>query len=363
MQWTRDQRKETSSIRKLSLLFFPIAGSTPYRHVMKLELRHLRIVCTIADAGSVTKAAALLGLAQPALAAQLKRIERAIGGQLFDRDRHGARPTALGELVLSRARLLLPAVQGLEDEAARLASHDSDALRAYRVGAVNGPILSGLVRRITAAAPHAALSTQTSWEATELADQVASGRLDYALVGVCGAAAPPAPAASVADHDLCWHVVAVDPVFVLLPERHPLAHRGEVALSELAAEGWAMTPGDGCFRDCFVAACARAGFTVRDIYETDVRTCVELVEAGTAVAPCQGSFRTPPGLVTVPLAGTPLHWRHLLGWHPESPAARHAPRVAGYAVEAYRDAVARLPHYHEWLEKNPQYGAASPAAD
>ena len=80
---------------------------------MDIELRHLRIVCAIAEAGSVTKAAAALGLAQPALATQLKRIERSLGGALFERDRLGARPTALGDLVLARARVLLPALRGL----------------------------------------------------------------------------------------------------------------------------------------------------------------------------------------------------------------------------------------------------------
>ena len=56
-----------------------------YRHAMDLELRHLRIVCAVAEAGSVTKAAASLGLAQPAVTAQLRRIERTLGGQLFER--------------------------------------------------------------------------------------------------------------------------------------------------------------------------------------------------------------------------------------------------------------------------------------
>ena len=52
---------------------------------MDIELRHLRVICAIAESGSVTKAAASLGLAQPALTAQLQRIERALGGPLFDR--------------------------------------------------------------------------------------------------------------------------------------------------------------------------------------------------------------------------------------------------------------------------------------
>jgi DNA-binding transcriptional LysR family regulator len=317
---------------------------------MKLELRHLRIVCAIADAGSVTKAAANLGLAQPALTAQLKRIERTFGGTLFDRDRHGVRPTALGELVLARARVLLPAVQGLQEEVARLAA-GGEPMKAYRIGATGGPILSGLVRRLAAEHPQVVLSTHTAWSATELAGLVGSGRLDYAVVGVCGDAPPPAT-----EHDLSWRAVATDAVFVLLPERHPLAAVDDVDLADLAGASWAMTPGDGCFRGCFAAACARAGFAVRDVYEGDIRTCVELVETGTAVAPCQSSFRPPPGLVSVPIAGTPLHWRHLLGWRPDAPAARHADRIAGYAADAYQEAVGRLPRSARWLAEHPRFG-------
>jgi DNA-binding transcriptional LysR family regulator len=325
---------------------------------MRLELRHLRIVCAIADSGSVTKAAAALGLAQPALAAQLKRIERTIGGALFERDRHGARPTALGELVLNRARILLPAMQVLEDEAARLASHGGTPM-SYRIGAVNGPILSGLVQRLNADQPQPVLTTLTSWSATELVKLLATGRLDYALVGTCGDAAPPSavsPLSLGVEREAVWRVVAVDAVFVLLPQTHPLAGKDEVDLADLADTYWVATPGDGCLRSCFAAACARAGFTVRNLYEGDVRTCVELVEAGTAAALCQSSFRPPPGLVSVPLVGTPLSWRHLVGWHPGAPAARHAERITRYAVAAYRDAVARLPRYARWLTCHPGFG-------
>src|SRR3984885_11872243 len=125
-------------------------SESSYRHAMNLELRHLRVVCAIAETGSVTKAASQLGLAQPALTAQLQRIERTLGGPLFERDRRGARPTALGELVLSRARVLLPAMKGLQDEAARLAGAVSeDIMSRYRIGAIGGPILAGMVRRLS----------------------------------------------------------------------------------------------------------------------------------------------------------------------------------------------------------------------
>src|SRR3954465_4580729 len=127
---------------------------------MNLELRHLRVVCAIAETGSVTKAASQLGLAQPALTAQLQRIERTLGGPLFERDRRGARPTALGELVLSRARVLLPAMKGLQDEAARLAgsSGGGDTMSRYRIGALGGPILGGMVYRLSNAQPDAQIT-------------------------------------------------------------------------------------------------------------------------------------------------------------------------------------------------------------
>src|SRR3954465_15016978 len=123
---------------------------------MNLELRHLKVVCAIAETGSVTKAASQLGLAQPALTAQLQRIERTLGGPLFERDRRGARPTALGELVLARAKvLLLPAMKGLQDEAARLAGSDQETgMSRYRIGSVGGPIIGGLIHRLSADQPH-----------------------------------------------------------------------------------------------------------------------------------------------------------------------------------------------------------------
>jgi DNA-binding transcriptional LysR family regulator len=322
---------------------------------MDIELRHLRVVCAIAEAGSVTKAATQLGLAQPALTAQLKRIERSLGGELFTRDRRGVRPTPLGELVLARARLLLPAT-GLREEAVRLAGSDSVAGNGFgqcRLGATNGPVVGGLVHRLTTAHPLAHVSTYTTWSQEELAEMVLADRLDFALIGVCGDAPPPA------QHGLSWRTVCVDTVCVLMSDQHPLAGRDEVDLAELAGEQWADAPGDGCFNDCFAAACARAGFTPRHLFETDVSGCVDLLVAGQAVVLCQGTFRDLDGVAMVQIAGTPLRWRHLLGWHPAGDAAGVAEEVFASAVAAYGDTVGRRPRYAEWLRAHPQLGAAA----
>ncbi|GAA1263952.1 LysR family transcriptional regulator [Sphaerisporangium rubeum] len=317
---------------------------------MDLELRHLKIVRAVAEAGSVTKAATQLGLAQPSLTAQLKRIERTLGGTLFERDRNGARPTPLGELVLTRARVLLPAVRELQEEAVRFANTYT-GIPGVRIGATHGPILGGLVDRLTAAHPSAPVSTRTSWSARELTTLVGAGRLDFALIGTCGESPPPSM------ESMTWTVVGTDPVFALLSESHPLAGEKDLDLAVLADESWAIAPGDGCFTDCFAGACARAGFVPKNVYESDVATCLHLVQVGKAVALCQATFQLTAGLVMMPLTGAPLQWRHLLGWHVDSFAGRAASTVADHARAAHGHAVERSTRYVEWLARNPHFGA------
>ena len=122
---------------------------------------------------------------------------------------------------------------------------------------MNSPILGGLVHRLAAEQPEAQVSTYGSWSAEELARMVLGGRLDFALCGTCGESVPSTEAG------MAWRAVSVDPVFVMLPETHRLAARPEIALADLAGEQWAVARGDGCFGDCFGAACLRAGFTPR----------------------------------------------------------------------------------------------------
>lgn len=313
---------------------------------MELELRHLKTIRAIADAGSLTRAATDLGLAQPALSAQLKRIERALGGELFERGRHGVRATALGELVLERSRIVLPAVTELQQEAARFA-RTSRATACFRLGGTHGPLLGAVVDRLADVAPDARVTTCTSWSERELAELLTEGRLDFALAGTCGSASPPGA------EGLVWQEVAVDPVFVMVPEGHPLARPGEVDLTELAGAEWACVPGDGCFGDCFTAACARAGFTPRRMYETDTSSLVHLVQVGRAVGLCRAAFPNTPGIITRPLTGTPLTWRHLLGWHRMTQRAETAATVLAQARLAHAGVAARSDSYTEWLAAQP----------
>ncbi|MFG3224126.1 LysR family transcriptional regulator [Kitasatospora sp. NPDC048194] len=320
---------------------------------MELELRHLKTVRAIAEAGSLTKAATGLGLTQAALSAQLKRIERVFGGTLFERGSEGARPTPLGRLVVERAEVLLPAVRELQQEAARLANLPTAAPSRLRVGVLQMRLYEGLWERLTAECADALVTFVSFTQMADVARQVAVGRLDFALGGACG------HLGTTYDDRLTWRDIAIDPVFVLLPHNHPLATEPELHLAQLADEHWVSAPGRGdCFTDCFAAACARAGFTPRSHDEADTPVGVRLVETGRAVALCAAAFAPPPGTIAVPLAGTPMTWRQIIGWHPDSPAAALADRAIACARQAHAEVVRHSPAYLTWTARTSE--AATP---
>jgi DNA-binding transcriptional LysR family regulator len=60
----------------------------------------LRAFVAVVDLRSFTKAAAKLGVTQPAVSAQIKRLQSLLGGDLFDRSVQGASLTPQGELVI-----------------------------------------------------------------------------------------------------------------------------------------------------------------------------------------------------------------------------------------------------------------------
>lgn len=61
-----------------------------------MDLRSLRYFVAVVEAGSLTRAAGTLYIAQPALTAQIKKLESALETQLFERTHAGVIPTAAG---------------------------------------------------------------------------------------------------------------------------------------------------------------------------------------------------------------------------------------------------------------------------
>ncbi|MGV9312965.1 LysR family transcriptional regulator [Streptomyces sp. NPDC003691] len=87
-----------------------------------MDLALLRTFVTVHRAGSFTRAAALLGLSQPAVTGQIRTLERQLGKPLFLRQARGVTPTSVGDELAHRAAPHLDALveiaeTGLDEEA------------------------------------------------------------------------------------------------------------------------------------------------------------------------------------------------------------------------------------------------------
>jgi LysR family transcriptional regulator of gallate degradation len=91
---------------------------------MKTSLRHLRIVLAVEETGSVTHAAALCHVSQPAVSAALAQIEAALDTPLFDRGRGGLTPTPAGQAMALRLRRALAVLDQAEADVGALAGRE-----------------------------------------------------------------------------------------------------------------------------------------------------------------------------------------------------------------------------------------------
>ncbi|MET9493955.1 LysR family transcriptional regulator [Streptomyces sp. NPDC006552] len=88
-----------------------------------MDLALLRTFVTVHRAGSFTRAAALLGLSQPAVTSQIRTLERQLGRPLFLRQARGVTPTSIGDELAHKAAPHLDALveiteAGLDEESA-----------------------------------------------------------------------------------------------------------------------------------------------------------------------------------------------------------------------------------------------------
>ncbi|MFF7854483.1 LysR substrate-binding domain-containing protein [Streptomyces sp. NPDC007904] len=308
---------------------------------MELEVRHLRALCAIADTGSLHRAARHLGLSQPSLSTQLRRIEQELGGALFVRARTGCRPTPLGRLVLSRARPLVSELRSLVTEA-RAAAVGGPQLR---IGSTASRALAGWLRRLRSHCQEPTLHMDVS--ANALLRMVADGQLDVAFVHEVEGSPLRVP------EGLRTRVlVEREPQFMSLPADHPAAARPVVHLTDLAQDRWMIDPTVDGEWDAVHRVLRAAGLNPR-ILHGDYHTAASLVATGEVVTVCQPTSPSRPETAVRRLHGDPLGVRLLLAARTEAELEGVYPDLA----EAYREVAHQAPAYREWLERG---GSGSP---
>ena len=308
----------------------------------ELELRHLRAVRTIADEGSVTRAATRLGLTQPALSAQLRTVERLVGGQLFDRTRNGCVPTDLGRRVLGTARLVL-------DEMAQLISstRKTDRCGPLYLGCISilyfAPLVEGL-RQL-----NSDVRAEMRQSSPEIVDLLEQGHVHVALFEFFDGM----PSRDLAGIEL--RKLVSEPAFVAVSEKDPLAEQEEIDLAQLADRDWVTPPAQmmGNRMQVF-QACADAGFAPKLTHHTGESNMARGLVASGAVSFAAAPSRTGEGIVIRKLRGTPLMTDIFVATRRDSPVAGRAHEVFACAADAYRSVLDRNPEYRKWWDAHPE---------
>lgn len=147
---------------------------------MNFRLRQLHHAVVLADAGTYSAAAKELHISQPALSRSIQALERQTGARLFDRTRAGVQPTAVGEVVVGRGRVLLASASDLEREIGLTLGLGIGSLR---IGAGPYPAqisVSTACARLIARHPELELDVRVGdWQF--LTRRVLEGRIDLAV--------------------------------------------------------------------------------------------------------------------------------------------------------------------------------------
>ncbi|AEY93685.1 LysR-family transcriptional regulator [Streptomyces hygroscopicus subsp. jinggangensis 5008] len=312
---------------------------------MELEVRHLRVLCAIADTGSLHKAARQLGLAQPSLSTQLRRIERALGAQLFVRTQAGCRPTPLGLAVLSRARPLVAEFAAIVTETRAAAARAAGGFQ-LRIGATASRAIPGWLRLLRAR-PGPGPTLQMNVSGNALLAMVAAGRLDMAFVHEVEGSPLRIPPG------VCLRVlVEREPQFVTLAADHPAAAQSELSLADLAGDRWMVdSTVDGEWDG--LSRVLRAAGLNPEMLHGDYLTAYSLAATGEVVTVSQPTAHPRPDLAIRPLKGDPIGVRLLLAARTEAELDEAYPELE----EAYWAVAREAPAYREWLKRADPRGA------
>jgi DNA-binding transcriptional LysR family regulator len=113
-----------------------------------MDLRALRYFITVLEAGSISRAAHSLYVAQPALTAQIKKLESELGVQLLERTHAGVTATPAGTRLYEDARRLLSDADAMCERLQRLPMGPegsvSIAMPFLLTGLLMGPVIAGL---------------------------------------------------------------------------------------------------------------------------------------------------------------------------------------------------------------------------
>jgi len=235
----------------------PLASPVP-------DLFSLDLFLTVAELGSIAKAAASHHVSQPAASMRLRALERSLGLELLDRSSGRARPTAVGSAVAGWAQPVMEAARALQDGAAALRSSGTGHLKVAASMTVAEYLVPTWLARLRAKDATVAVSLRMG-NSELVAAMVRAGEADIGYVE-----GPDLPLG------LAQRIVAVDDLVVVAAPSHPWARRrravGPIELAETALV--VREPGSGT-REVLERALGEHGLALRVLVELGSTTAIK----------------------------------------------------------------------------------------
>lgn len=218
-----------------------------------MNLNHLRVFHAVASAGSLTAAARVLQVSQPAVSKQLGDLEDAVGAQLVDRLPRGVRLTAAGRALSEHASRIFQIEHAAEVELAALRGVRRGQLSvgaSTTIGSYLAPRVLGAFQRLH---PELQLDLQIG-NTTVVHDLVRRHVVELGLTeGI------------VVDDDLETRVFDQDVMVAITSPDDPVLGRAPISARELVALPFVMRERGSGTREVIEAALAKKGLTVEPV--------------------------------------------------------------------------------------------------
>lgn len=289
-----------------------------------MELQQLRYFVRIAETGSFTRAAQALLVAQPSLSQQIRKLERELGFQLFERSSARVSLTSEGQQFLPYARAVLDRLAEAATVAAELRGSDRGVVTIGVSPIAGARILPGLLRAVAQRYP--GLTVRTREEGlSRLLELLEAGEIDLATVLL--------PAS---DPNLVIATVLAEHLVLVLPRDHRLASHESVAIEEARDDPFVLLTTEFGLRQRVIEECERAGFRPRVVFESrEVGIIQGLVEAGLGITVLPvGAVRHDLATVVRPVLSGGLRPQRQIGLAMRGD--RYVPRAARNVFELAR---------------------------
>ncbi|WP_157961781.1 LysR substrate-binding domain-containing protein [Acuticoccus kandeliae] len=242
----------------------------------RVKLQHLRVFLEVARQESVSKAAAVLNLAQPAVTKTLRELERLLAAPLFERRARGVVLTEAGRLVLPHVQAVFSDLGRIGDE---VSAFQRGTLGAITVGATMSVLPQLLPECLADAAVTGSGGLVRVVEGTiePMIAALESGQVDLVLGRV-----PTAPTGAHLTHEILFE----DPFVPVVGAAHPLAGEAAPAAARLSAFPWIIPPYGSSAAEPLERYFLRSGIRPRrrGIETVSYQTILSLLERTDAIA-------------------------------------------------------------------------------